>query len=192
MSSVGIIGGTFDPIHFGHLITAQAVKEIRNLEKIIFIPCNISPHKKENGNENPFHRYEMISKAVEGIEGFEVSDFEINNGGISYTIDTLIEFSKKYKDIELIIGFDNLTKFDSWKESDEILRIARLVVMKRIINKDSKEKNKYFNSAIIVDTPLIEINSTDIRERVKKGLPVDFLVPENVKEYIYTSKLYRN
>ena len=192
MSSVGIIGGTFDPIHFGHLITAQAVKEIRQLEKIIFIPCNISPHKKENNSENSFHRYEMIRQAVQEREGFEVSDYEIKKGGISYTIDTLNHFKEQYPDIELIIGFDNLLKFDSWKDPDEILKFVRLVVMKRKIDKVPKEKNKYYDRAIIVDTPLIEINATAIRNRVKKGLSIDFLVPETVKEYIYNFKLYRN
>lgn len=192
MSSVGIVGGTFDPIHFGHLITAQAVKEIRKLEKIIFIPCYISPHKKNSGNDNAVHRFEMIKRAIDGIEGFEVSDFEINKGGISFTVETLKEFKKKYSEIELVIGFDNLIIFDSWKQPDEILKLARLVVMKRKIDKIPKVKNRFFNSAIIVDTPLIEINATDIRERVKEGLSIDFLVPEKVKEYIYNFNLYRN
>lgn len=191
MSSIGIIGGTFDPIHFGHLITARAVKEIRNLEKIIFIPCNISPHKKENGSKNSFHRLEMIRLAVQGLTEFEVSDFEINKGGISYTIDTLGEFRKEYPGIELIIGFDNLLKFDNWKNPDEILKLAKLVVMKRKIDIVPKEKNKYYNKAIIVNTPLVEINATEIRERVKEGLSIDFLVPEKVKEYIYNSNLYK-
>ena len=192
MSSVGIIGGTFDPVHFGHLITAQSVKEIRNLEKIIFIPCNISPHKKENVSENSKHRYEMIRKAVQKIKGFEVSDFEIRKGGISYTVDTLREFRKEFAEIELIIGFDNLLKFDSWKNPDEVLKLAKLVVMKRKIDRVPKEKNKYYDKTIIVNTPLIEINATEIRQRVKDGLPIDFLVPETVKEYIYNFKLYRN
>ncbi len=191
MSSIGIIGGTFDPIHFGHLITARAVKEIRNLEKIIFIPCNISPHKKGNGSKNSFHRLEMIRLAVQGLTEFEVSDFEINKGGISYTIDTLGEFRKEYPGIELIIGFDNLLKFDNWKNPDEILKLAKLVVMKRKIDIVPKEKNKYYNKAIIVNTPLVEINATEIRERVKEGLSIDFLVPEKVKEYIYNSNLYK-
>ena len=191
MSSIGIIGGTFDPVHFGHLITAQAVKEIRRLGKIIFIPCNISPHKKDNLDKNPFHRYKMIQKAIEGVEGFEVSDYEIKKGGISYTIDTLKEFKNKYSDIELIIGFDNLLKFDSWQEPDNILELAKLVVMKRKIDEVPLQKNRYYNRAIIVNTPLIEINATDIRHRVREGLLVDFLVPEKVKEYIYSFKLYR-
>ncbi len=192
MSSVGIIGGTFDPVHFGHLITAQSVKEIRNLEKIIFIPCNISPHKKENHAENSRHRYEMIRSALQEVKGFEVSDFEINKGGISYTVDTLKKFRKEFSEIELIIGFDNLLKFDSWKDPDEVLKLAKLVVMKRKIDRVPKEKNKYYDKAIIVNTPLIEINATEIRQRVKDGLPIDFLVPETVKEYIYNFKLYRN
>ena len=132
----------------------------------------------------------MIKQAVKGTKGFEVSDFEINKGGISYTINTLKEYAKRFSKIELIIGFDNLLKFDSWKEPDEILKHAELVVMKRKIDKDPKVKNKYYNKAIIVDTPLIEINATEIRERVKEGLPIDFLVPERVKEYIYNFKLY--
>lgn len=192
MSSIGIIGGTFNPVHFGHLITAQAVKEIRQLGKIIFIPCNISPHKKDILDENPTNRYYMIQKAIEGIDGFEVSDYEINKGGISYTIDTLKEFKKKYSDIELIIGFDNLLKFDSWKDPENILELATLVVMKRKIDKIPTEKNIYYNRAIIVNTPLIEISATEIRHRVREGLLIDFLVPEKVKEYIYDFKLYRN
>ena len=192
MSSIGIIGGTFNPVHFGHLITAQAVKEIRHLGKIIFIPCNISPHKTNILDENPLNRYNMIQRAIEGIEGFEVSDYEINKGGISYTIDTLREFKKKYSDIELIIGFDNLVKFDSWKEPENILKLVKLVVMKRKIDKVPSKKNRYYNRAIIVNTPLVEINATDIRHRVSEGLLIDFLVPEKVKEYIYEFKLYRN
>jgi nicotinate-nucleotide adenylyltransferase len=134
----------------------------------------------------------MIQKAIEEIDGFEVSDYEINKGGISYTIDTLKEFKKKYSDIELIIGFDNLLKFDSWKDPENILELATLVVMKRKIDKIPPEKNIYYSRAIIVNTPLIEISATDIRHRVREGLLIDFLVPEKVKEYIYNFKLYRN
>ena len=134
----------------------------------------------------------MIQKAIKGVDGFEVSDYEIKKGGISYTIDTLKEFKKKYSDIELIIGFDNLLKFDSWQEPDNILELAKLVVMKRKIDEVPLKKNRYYNRAIIVNTPLIEINATDIRHRVREGLLVDFLVPEKVKEYIYSFKLYRN
>ncbi|HKI79315.1 MAG TPA: nicotinate-nucleotide adenylyltransferase [Ignavibacteriaceae bacterium] len=191
MSAVGILGGTFDPIHYGHLITAQVVKEIRKLEKIILVPCHISPHKKDVKNLANNHRLEMIKSAIQELKGFEVSDFELKNGGISYTIETLKYFKKIYPKLELIIGFDNLVKFDMWKEPDRILEIAKLIVMKRKIDEAPKKKNKYFEKAILVDTPSIEINATQIRQRVKNDLMIDFLVPVKVKEYIYNFNLYK-
>jgi nicotinate-nucleotide adenylyltransferase len=121
MSKVGIFGGTFDPIHHGHLITAQSVREIRNLDKIIFIPSFISPHKSDVISVSPEHRLKMLKLAVEGVDFFEVSDYEINREGISYTIDTLKEFKKKYDELEFIIGYDNIFKFHSWKEPDQII-----------------------------------------------------------------------
>ena len=191
MSAIGILGGTFDPIHYGHLITAQVVKEIRKLEKIILVPCHISPHKKDVKNLDDNQRLEMIKLAIRELKGFEVSDFEIKNGGISYTIDTLKFFKNKYQNLELIIGFDNLVKFDSWKEPDKILELSKLIVMKRKIDETPKKKNRFFEKAILVDTPSIEINATQIRQRVKNDLMIDFLVPVKVKEYIYNFNLYK-
>lgn len=187
---VGIFGGTFDPIHLGHLITTQYVLEQRKLDKIIFIPCYISPHKTNQNSSNPVHRLNMLRLAIEGIPYFELSDYEIRKGNISYTYDTILELKKTYHYIELIIGYDNLIVFDKWNKPDEILDLAKLVVMKRIIDKDAEIKNKYFEKAIILNTPTIEISSTDIRERVKNKLPIDFLVPKKVKEYIIQNKLY--
>lgn len=187
---VGIFGGTFDPIHLGHLITTQYVLEQRKLDKIIFIPCYISPHKTNQNSSNPVHRLNMLRLAIEGIPYFELSDYEIRKGNISYTYDTILELKKTYHYIELIIGYDNLIVFDKWNKPDEILDLAKLVVMKRIIDKDAEIKNKYFDKAIILNTPTIEISSTDIRERVKNKLPIDFLVPKKVKEYIIQNKLY--
>ena len=191
MSAVGILGGTFDPIHYGHLITAQAVKEIRKLQKIILVPCHISPHKTDTENLASRHRSKMIKLAIQELKGFEVSDYEIERGGISYTVDTLKHLKKEYRELELIIGFDNLVKFDSWKNPDEILDLAKLVVMRRKIDVMPKKRNKYFEKAILVDTPSIEINATQIRDRVKNELMIDFLVPKKVKEYIYNFKLYK-
>jgi len=187
---IGIFGGTFDPIHIGHLITTQFVLEQRKLDKIIFIPCYISPHKTNQNSSNPVHRLNMLRLAIEGIPYFELSDYEIRKGNISYTYDTILELKKTYHHIELIIGYDNLIVFDKWHKPDEILDLAKLIVMKRIIDKDAEVKNKYFEKAIILNTPTIEISSTEIRERVKKKLPIDFLVPKKVKEYIIQNKLY--
>jgi len=191
MSVVGIMGGTFDPIHYGHLITAQAVKEIRNLDKIILVPCYISPHKTDAINLDSHHRLKMIELAISDLKGFEVNDYELKKGGISYTIDTLRKLKDSDNKLELIIGFDNLVKFDTWENPDEILELAKLVVMRRKIDIIPKKKNKYFDTAILVDTPSIEINATQIRKRVKDDLMIDFLVPKKVKEYIYDLNLYK-
>ena len=190
MSKVGIFGGTFDPIHHGHLITAQSVREIRELDKIIFVPSFISPHKKNINASSPEHRLDMIKLAIEGVDFFDYSDYEINKGGVSFTIDTIREFKKIYDDIEFIIGYDNIFKFHTWKDPDEIMKLAKVLVLKRKSSRPHPFEDKYVEQAIFVQTRGIEISATDIRMRVKKGLPIHFLVPEKVKEYIYNFNLY--
>lgn len=190
MSKVGIFGGTFDPIHLGHLITAQSVKEIRNLDKIIFIPAYISPHKTDAKPSSPEDRLKMIKIAVDGVPFFDCSDIEVNKGGISYTVDTLRELKKYYNKIEFIIGYDNIFTFHTWKEPDEIFKLADVIVLKRRSSHPPQFEDKYFRQAIFVQTRGIEISATDIRERVKSGMPINFLVPPKVMEYIYNHKLY--
>ena len=191
MSKVGIFGGTFDPIHHGHLITAQSVREIRQLDKIIFIPSFISPHKKDLNSANPEHRMNMLNLAVDGVDFFEVSDYEINKEGISYTIDTVKEFKKKYDNLEFIMGYDNIFKFHTWKEPDAIMKLTTVLVLERKSSKPHPFDDKYVEQAIFVKTRGIEISATDIRERVKNGMPVHYLVPQKVKEYIYNFNLYK-
>ena len=191
MATVGIFGGTFDPIHFGHLITAQSLLDKRKFKKIIFVPNYISPHKMNFDYSSPEHRFNMAKLAIESHPQFDISDFEIMQDDISYTYNTLVEFSKKYEDLELIIGFDNLITFDSWHKADEIIKLAKLVVMKRTFDNEIKKAHKYFGDAIFVDTPTIEISSTEIRERIAKKLTVDYFLPKKVKEYILDNELYR-
>lgn len=190
MDSVGILGGTFDPVHNGHLITAQSILEKRKLDKIIFIPCYISPHKRDQKSSNSQDRLNMLKLALSNIDRFEVSDYEINKGGVSYTYDTLLMLSEHYNNIDLIIGYDNLISFNTWKNPDGILDLANLVVMSRKVDKKTIEKNEYFDAAEFVETPTIEVSSTEIRERVMNGLPIDFWVPSSVKDYIYENDLY--
>ena len=191
MSKFGFLGGTFDPIHVGHLITAQSVKELRNLDEIIFIPAYVSPHKTDLRSAESEHRLEMVRLAIEDIPEFVVSDIEIKAEGISYTVNTLRKLKENYDEIDLIIGYDNIIDFKTWKEPDEILKLANLVVLKRKLTAEPKVKDKYYNSAIFVETPTIEISSSEIRERLKKGLPINFLVPRKVKNYIYENNPYR-
>ena len=188
---IGIYGGTFDPIHVGHLITTRFVLEQRGLDKIIFIPCNISPLKTENDSSSSEHRLNMLRIAINDQPQFDFSDYEIQKGKVSYTYDTLREMKKSYNEIELIIGYDNLVVFDEWRKPNDIFEIAKVVVMKRSVDKEHEKTHEFYNKAIIVDTPYIEISSTEIRERVKNNLPIDFLVPDKVKEYIFENGLYR-
>jgi nicotinate-nucleotide adenylyltransferase len=190
MSKVGIFGGTFDPIHLGHLITAQSVREIRNLEKIIFIPAFISPHKSDVKTTSAEDRSNMIKLAIDGIPFFDYSDIEIKKGGVSYTIDTLKELKKIYNEVEIIIGYDNIFSFHTWKEPDEIMKLAKIVVLKRKSSHPPQFEDKYYHQAVFVQTRGIEISATDIRERVKNKMPINFLVPPAVMEYIYKHKLY--
>lgn len=191
MDTVGIFGGTFDPIHFGHLITAQTVLEKRKLSKIIFIPAYIAPHKIRYDYSAPEHRYKMTELAISSNPFFDISSFEIERDDISYSYNTLVELAKIYESMELIIGFDNLVTFDNWHQPDEILKIAKLVILKRTYDKEIKKPNKYFEKAEFVDSPTIEISSTEIRERVKNHLPIDFFVPKDVNNYILDNNLYK-
>ncbi len=190
MSTVGIFGGTFDPIHIGHLITAQALRELRGLEKIIFIPAFISPHKVNVKSLGSEHRLKLIQLSIDEIPYFEYSDIELKAAKISYTVDTLRNLKQEYDNLELIIGYDNIIDFNTWKEPDEILRLAELIVLRRKTSVEPEKKDKYFNSAVFVETPTIEISSSEIRNRIANNLPIDFLVPRKVKEYIYKHKLY--
>lgn len=191
MKAIGFFGGSFDPIHLGHLITTRSVYEQRNLEKVIFVPNNISPLKTDLTPTSAYHRMNMLKLAIESFPYFEYFDYELNKSGVSYTYDTLLELKKSYPRIELIIGYDNLLVFDKWHLPEKILELATLIVMKRSTDVDATTKNKFFESAIIINTTTIEISSTEIRKRVKDGLSIEYLVPKSVKEYISKNGLYK-
>lgn len=189
--AVGIYGGTFDPVHNGHLITAQSVLEKRKLEKIIFIPAYISPLKTDREHTESKHRLKMVELAIEDNSNFIATDIELKRKNVSYTIDTLKELKKSYDDIELIIGYDNLIVFHKWYKPDKILELCKLLVLHREVDKEPEKKNIYFDKAILLDTPTIDISSTDIRLRLANDLPIDELVPLKVKEYIYKNRIYK-
>ncbi|PIW70492.1 MAG: nicotinate (nicotinamide) nucleotide adenylyltransferase [Ignavibacteriales bacterium CG12_big_fil_rev_8_21_14_0_65_30_8] len=189
MKGIGIFGGTFDPIHLGHLICAQYVFETRELEKIIFVPCNKSPHKKDIISANSNNRIEMIKLSISEIPYFVCSDFEIKQDDISYTVDTLIHFKKKYENLELIIGEDNFNTFNSWKDPNKIIELAKVIVLKRD-RRENHQENIYEKSVVYLDSPNIEISATNIRNRIKNKQSINFLVPEKVQNYIYDNNLY--
>lgn len=189
--NIGVFGGTFDPPHNGHLIIAEYVRDRVGLERIVFVPSWISPHKQDRQTAGAEHRLGMLQLAIAGIKGGEVSDIEIARGGISYTVDTLTEFHKMRPgcNLSLIIGSDNFREFGSWKEPEKILSLAQLVVMHRPGVEPPELGNDSRVQSIIV--PEIQISSTRIRERIQKGESIGFLVPSAIEQYIISHRLYR-
>ncbi|MEM7816703.1 MAG: nicotinate (nicotinamide) nucleotide adenylyltransferase [Candidatus Aenigmatarchaeota archaeon] len=184
---IGILGGTFNPPHIGHLILAKEAKEKLGLEKVFFIPTNIPPHK-ESHNVSAIDRFNMVKLAVEDNKDFEVLDLEIKRGGVSYTIDTVRELKKRFSsyDFYLIIGSDLAKEFSSWKYSSELKKEVRIVVAKR-----KEYPLRMRNNFIVLDIIHIGISSSYIRGLIKKGFSIKYLVPSRVEEYITKHKLYK-
>ena len=188
--AIGIIGGTFDPIHTAHLIIAQYIGEILNLEKILFVPSSIPPHKTQAASSDD--RYEMVKLAIAGNPFFEVSRVEIDRTGISYTIDTIKFIKKEYKQkIFFIIGADNIPEFHKWHKFEEILKSCEIAIASRSdFNIDSirnlreaigeKKYSKLMKNFIF--TPIFSISSSEIRNRIKYKKTIKYLGPDLVRE----------
>ena len=186
---IGILGGTFNPPHLGHLILAEESLRQLKLDKVIFIPAFIPPHKKVKRN-NPQMRYKMAILACKGNPAFEVSSIEVSRSTVSYSVDTLRAFKKRYgKRAELffIIGGDSLGYFKKWKNSRELLNLAHFAVAARQGFSARSLKKKM----LAVEMPLADISSSDIRSRVKKNLSIRYLVPEEVRRFIEKNRLYK-
>ncbi len=188
---VGLYGGSFNPVHHGHLITARQAAEIRSLDKIIFMPCYISPLRQNVSIVSGEKRREMLLRATEHMPLFEISDFELTRGGVSYTIDTVTHLRETYSEIELLIGYDNFAIFDKWKSPDELLGKTKLVVLRRKMQTIIPITHQYAGQAAFIETPFIDISSTEIRERIKARKSIAFLTPEKVVDYIEENGLYR-
>lgn len=197
---IGIIGGTFDPIHIGHLIIAQNAVTQYHLDQILFIPTGHSPHKDDKEIEQSAHRLEMIRLSIKNNPDFYFSAMEINAARTSYTYLTLQELHRTYPDWELyfIMGADSLDYLDKWMEPAEICRLATLLVairddldMNRIKNKAAELKRLYEADIRPIITPNVSVSSHNIRERVAKGEPIRYLVTPEVEEYIAHQCLYQ-
>jgi nicotinate-nucleotide adenylyltransferase len=191
---VGIYGGTFDPIHIGHLLVGQEVFLQCGLDHLVFMPSGIPPHKEYEGLATADDRAEMVRLALNGHDHFVVSAFELERSGKSYTVDTLRTLIQQMGDgveLFLIIGADNAVDMPSWYEPETVLGLAQVLVAERPgfdqgqIDPILKAKMQF------VKTPLLEISSTAIRERVRAGLPIRYWVPDAVADYIFTHQLYQ-
>lgn len=200
MKRYGIIGGTFDPIHYAHLYIAYEAKEQLDLDEVIFMPAGQQPLKAENKVTDAKLRYEMVKEAIKPYDEFSISDYEIEKQGLSYTYKTLEHYKNLNKESELffITGADCLINLEKWKEVSKIFEMCTFVVFARGgIDTDELEikkkeiEDKYRGSIVILKLKELEISSTDIRQRIRDGKRVDFFIPKKVNDFIIKNNLYK-
>ena len=198
---VGIYGGTFSPVHNGHVAAARAFMEQMWLDILYVIPTGVTPHKDMKGDATASDRLEMCRLAFGGMEGVIVSDLEMRREGKSYTVDTLRELYDPDGRLFLLMGTDMLMTLDKWREPDEIFRLCYPVYVRRetdgeldapIVEKIKSYQDKYGKVVRRIVTPAIELSSTDVRAAVAEGFPIEGAVPPAVADYIHTHGLYRN
>jgi len=188
---IALFGGTFDPVHTGHLIIAEKAREEFNLEKIIFIPSNIPPHKKKV-YASPVHRYNMVKIAIGDNPFFEISDIEIKRKEPSYTYITVKQMKKIHPDYKIffIIGQDSLFELPQWHKAEDLIKEVTFLVAKRHSNFNYRKEKNFPVNFEIINSPIIGISSTYIRTCIKAGKSIKYLLPEKVISYIEKEKIY--
>ena len=192
---IGIFGGTFNPIHNGHLKSCLFVKESLKLDKILIIPTKIPVHKESINLVDSDYRIEMIRLAIENFSEFEINKIEIEREEASYSYITMQSLKKKYKKDELflIIGGDSYQQFHTWKNPEMILNVVSLVVMDRKKSfKENSNLSQNKEKIFFIKNPVLEISSTTVRELIKEKKDVSEFLSENIINYIKTMRLYQN
>ena len=187
---IGIFGGSFDPVHLGHLLVAQAAIEELGLDRLFFIPAAQSPFKPENQPAPAAVRLQLLRLALAGKTNCEVDTQEIQRGGVSYTVDTLRDYAQRFSGAKLfyLIGADNAPKLNEWREPAELARLAEFVAIPRPGGADPIFPPP-FRGRMLRGFPFA-VSSSEIRARVKAGLTIENLVPAAVAEAIYAAKVY--
>lgn len=198
---IGVMGGTFDPIHYGHLAAAEAARAELGLSKVIFVPAGNPPHKQSQIIADSEHRYLMTVLATSSNPCFEVSRIEVDKDELSYTVDTVKDLLRIYgegSEIYFITGADAVLELLTWYKIQELLTLCRFIAVTRpgfdkreLEQKIGEITSKYDGEIICIEVPLLSISSTDIRERSRNGKPVKYLLPEAVEEYIDKNGLYK-
>jgi len=199
---IGILGGTFDPVHIGHLIIAETVRDAMGLDKVCFIPAATPPHKRGREITPAEHRLEMVRLAIECNHAFELSDVELRRGGVSYSVETL-EHLKATLDAEaeffFIIGADTVPELPTWKDINELLQLCTLVVaarpgfrMEDLLSEDlaldPDARDRVFRH--FIDAVRVDVASTELRARLAEGKTVRYMIPQEVENYIRAKELY--
>ncbi|HLV81302.1 MAG TPA: nicotinate-nucleotide adenylyltransferase [Chthonomonadaceae bacterium] len=195
---LGIMGGTFDPIHYGHLFVAEEARARFGLEKVLFLPNAHPPHKKAYPVTEARHRYDMAQLAIRDNAAFECSPLELQRPGPSYTVDTLAALRAERPGAELyyITGMDAIAEILTWNRPQEVIQMATFIAAARP-GFDSMEwmaalPNDYRARILLLGSTALGISSTDIRQRIATGLPVRYLTPDEVLDYIQRHRLYRD
>jgi nicotinate-nucleotide adenylyltransferase len=198
MGDIGILGGTFNPPHMGHLVMAQEALDQLDLDRVVFMPVAVPPHKEAREDPGAEARLELSRLAVAGDDRFEVSPLEVDRGGASFTVDTLRELHdvEPEHDLTFIVGGDMAQSLPAWREPEAILSLARLAVAERegVGREDIVRRLESLHDGsrvVFFDMPRIDISSSSIRRRVAEGRPVRYLVPDAVAEAIAEQGLYR-
>ena len=197
---IGVLGGTFDPIHIGHLIMAEEARVRHALERVLFVPARVPPHKIKHAFSPDADRLQMVRLATEDHPGFAFSTVDLDREGPSFTLDTLRLLGAQYgeqAELFFIMGMDSLAGLETWCRPREIMRLARFIVITRpdygVDLADLEKRLPGITSVTdLLDTVHIGISSTDLRQRVRHGLPIRYQVPACVEDYIRARGLYRD
>jgi nicotinate-nucleotide adenylyltransferase len=186
---IGILGGTFNPVHLGHLIIAQDALEQARLDRVVFVPSATPPHKSAPDLASAQHRWRMLKLALAGNPRFAASDIELRRGGKSYSVETVTELQRRHPAVEylFIIGSDSVQELHKWKEADRLVRLCRFVVLAR---PGFKLTGPLAKRCRVVRGHECEIASREIRRRMRRGESIRYLVPDAVFRYIHARKLY--
>lgn len=199
MLRVGIYGGSFSPIHLGHVEAAKAFMSQMWLDVLFVIPTGISPHKEMSEGASNADRLKMCELAFEGVEGVIVSDLEMRREGKSYTVDTLRHLTDQDRRLFLLCGTDMILTLDQWKDPDEIFKLAYPTYIRReedadldeeLIAKITEYRNKYGKNVVRINAPAIVVSSSEIRAKIENGEDITGFVPPAVAEYIKEKGLY--
>lgn len=193
---IGLYGGTFDPVHLGHLIMAEQSRVELGLQRVFFVLSPNPPHKPQMAVSPAAHRLKMLELALVGHSDFDISTVELERRGVSYTVDTLRHFRAlpEFAGAEffLIIGADSFLEFKNWREPETIVAMAKLAVYPRPNLDCGEAAPKFSAAASFLPGPLIDISSSDVRQRCRRGASIRYLVPDEVRNYILEKKLYVN
>ncbi len=193
---IGVLGGTFDPIHYGHLAAAEEARAKLSLREVVFVVAGLPPHKLGEEITPAEDRYAMVELAISSNPHFSLSRIDMDRPGPSYTVDTIALLRQKWtEEIYFIMGMDSLMEIDTWHEPQRLIQLCRLVAVERPGYEPDLERLEETIPGItarteIIDMPEVDISSTDLQRRVREGLPIKYQVPPEVEEYIYKHRLY--